>query len=1797
MLDVQERLEIGREIPGYVQRIVDAAQRILYGEQISDIDEANQVRKYILRVINNAAASVDGPGKLLSADEQMRQAAQDIVTDAVMKAKDEFQRRASLRDTAKDIVNTAINSAFQKVLAYGLDIAATKDTFAVAEDISENLCECAKDIVTAAIVSALRYNKDDREVVVARSLATDAVQTAKASLERLYGIKFELVVKEQVDTEEMLSCLDKCAKEMAATAIISASRSLERAIRKDDLNATAARSLALDAVTAAKASLEKLPGVFVELKDEKREPFIEISTCLMKSARDGAQAVFTSSTRLREPTTEKDILENRTAQSLASDAVQAAVASVEKLYGIKVDPEDESQQAAKKIAAAAVISATGSMGKKLKRSDVDLAVAARELASSTVDAVKASINWVHSGKVVSGSKQDVPRMFSSLEEAAKEIAKVAVDSATRSLERIAEKNEWDLSFTTRKLVVNVLDSAKASLERLYGIKIDPEVELLPSSQETSIISSSGSSLESIPNVKGHEEELMVAARNLASDAVKSAKTSLERLYCIANKMESNIKDTALGISKSLVDSSRNLLQQLENEGLEIAARELACSAIESAAKSISKLYEDDISLQDIVSSDSRLLKAAAKVSTISARASVGELFDRGFIGGVELEEATGYLATHALISAETMLEKAVQDSSATADLDLEIAKAAFELAFHAVVSAEGSVARLEKENQPGPSEPGFDHGTLFWKVTTYVEGLINGALRSIGSSGCYSDINDDLDEYEVITHDQAWKADAEYGLHIQDLYQGEILALKASRIVNDVLGKAMDIAKARGMNNSFFSVPDVRPGNVRFARRRSSSVHFNEETMLLSRRDSYVPRETDFLSVAKRPPTPRFRKDRTESVVSQEIQELENELAIPSDNDLNTLNVSDSDLIQRRLSDPGPGINSEDALLSEPERSASDSKITIGDQGTSLTEKASLYEIIRKREGTASCEISPCESYVVLPHLNPSECSLIAARVESYEVLWNQKKTTTSVTSLPSLSPKGSFVASEAVEQVCQRKESQSRTVPSSSRLPDITKSTSKISKGSSSVILLKRSPEHPKRTSSEHLKKSSPKPSPKTSKESAKLPSKSSVEKGSLGKATASSCTPNILSPGSSLTRASLSPRASTEKTTLSKPTSSQNQLKSSPKTSILFARVDPYTTISPSGPSSDETVKSPRISADKMSLTSHASTEKANLSPRVSKGNVMSSPRVSRERVVLSPKTSTGNVTPSPRAPTEKISLTLRAAKGKMTPSPRSSTENAVLSPSKGKIAQSPRTSTENAVLSSNVSKRKVTPSPRASTENAVLDPSKNKVTQSPRNASLSPRVSKGKITHFPRTSAENAVLSPRVSKGMVTQSPRTSTENVALSPRVSKEKVTQSPRTSTQEITVSSHSSKENVSISSRVASENNTASSRCTVNVASEVDQKDNKTSSRSIEEEKKTKLEHGCDLKVDQSQGNEIFERSLASVQFTSPRTDVFQQQGVGSELDRQDVYSDRTGGVSDEAKESEINKNLKSVVPSLERIIQEKRLTPEGAEAETRPASSADVLGSRKCAHPERLQRNVAIKQALSDSAKPSPSKSLSPAAESAVGGTISAPGSSRSSQEMPLSKASVEDKVITPRKKPEGEDTSEVHGAKNGFESESAKRKEEKKKLVGKTFDSSTPKITQVSDANQQLVPSPRDVKEIGGYHTYRKVSISRSIHDTVDDIVQRMLSTADEPSAVESSRLSGRGSREEMKRDSKMNFDAPRTFGRERRLPTSKVSKTVIDTVDFMLQSVSASDERRPRQTSGRTFSRSDDLDGHGE
>ena len=1731
--DLERRFEIAREIPGYMQNLLDNAQRIL---SVSGTDDKD-------RVIQETVLSVCSVEDLI-----LQRTAKQIVSDAVSRARDEVQEKESRRHTANEIVTTAISSAWTKALSLGLDkIEEHGDTVSrssAKEDISEKLAECAKHIMTAAILSAF-HNRE--ETAVARHLAVEAVNAAKASLERLYGTRFE-ITEELQDTQEAFQSLDDCAKYLTAQAIITGTRSVERTITKDDYLVIVARSLASNAVACAKASLEK----FHELKiADENEVWVDSSNLPLNDSVSIFQLLESE-------------YSDRAAQSLAKDAIQQAVASLEDLFDIKVGFHDNDDITARKIAASAIISVTGS---EFERDKVDLTSVAKGLAGSVVDSVKASTDRLSISKPQSDATEEFENL---LEQAAKDVAEIAVDSATRSLEHLAMKREWNLISTTRRLVKDVLDSAKASLEKLYGIQIESRERITFLSQKP---------LYPYWNAEEHEEELKVAARVLALDALKSATASLERLQNAAIDMETTIKATAFEISKKLVDSSGHFSRQLEEEGLGIAARHLAYRAIESAANSLSRLNDNEVSLEDIVGSDSRLLQSAAKVATLSARTSLRELFDRGFVGGAELEEATGYFATHALVSAGTMLEK-VKDSP-TGDLDLEICKAASELASQGILSAEGSLNRLVKFDVPESTEEGKDYGqhngcrgTLLWKVTMYVEGLVNKALRHLGTKGSNNISNEDPDKYEMITHDQAREADAEYGEKENYLYQREILVLKASRIVNLVVENVCEIVKVQKKDNTFTSIHRLRFGNAQYS---DSSVE-----------ERFPDRETYT-------PTSHFKTCGADTTVdSQENEQLGKILCTPpSQVDCGKVHSPNNDVVKQPSTEhPASSLSSTSVAPPEPQRLTSGSN---KDLEALLSKKESVYDIIKKREGRASCDISPCASYVILPHLNPSECSLIASRVESYETMSDQKNAVSSVTNLPSLSPKGSFVASSTVEQVCQQKEQQSLPVASSSRLPNISSSTSKISSASA----VNRSLCHLRRTSSEVVKRSIPKPSIKTSKESPGLKSPPGRDLqspcGSTGKVIPSSHTEDAtpqrasrtavfekdsprklphsqhitttkkrLSPQSSLIKASMSfDKSSSFK-------SSSDKLKQHSHPSLLYGRSS-----TDKGVTTQTTRKGKISASQKTSLNRMlpGSSEKASVSSRGSKGLVGTSPRPSKEQVILSTKASIEKVSHSQgdeRTTTVKARSSPSSSKGSVT---RPSNENAALHPrgSKAKMLQYSHGSKEDAMVSLWASGGNIMQSSRGSFESVVKATSprasKEKVT-------LSRGISEPKNTQPQHASSEHKVFSSSVPKEeVITHLVAKSDSSLSLgqTPCVTGEK-----RGSFHESTKAVSSCSTSAERTAEAPRPVEIVPSKLSMKIAlgpEAVVSKD-KVSGEFLSSTGKPAEE----VSLASHQPDEISKKSHTGVQVT----DASQIQDDMPELDRPAVNMGTPSDDPNPAKDVTNNKILKKISPSLERAVMDKRLTPEGAEAEITPASSVpNVLEERKIPGWDERQKSIPLlsekaeKIIESERLQSSLSKTFSPVEEN-VTGQGSCP------KAVMLAETRQEEFHIS-RKKPGDKEMPESHGGPYLAGGNIVQEKEEKDKESGdKISDALISQSKGVSHSEQESGRSTRSGEDAQSFQAYRKYGISRSVHDTLDDIVQKMLSSADEPSVAEAPRSTGRGSLVEIKRDGDSNFGGPGRFSRERRLPGRQISNTVMETMDFMLQTLSPSDERGPRHGS---------------
>ena len=1688
------------------------------------------------------------------------------------------------RSLAADAVEAA-KASLQRL--YGITIELGDESS--PSETPKTLAESAKDIAAAAIISATAsleraIDEDDVNLTAARSLATDAVKAAKASLERLYGVKIEESRLQRLTTHRVSKTISHSAKHIAASAIISAKRSLERAMKPDDVEMIVAKSLAGDAVVAAKTSLERLYNVAVGREGEKYSQ--ELSKCFAESAKDISQAAILSATRSLEIMMKEDDFNVIVARSLAKDAMEQSKASLERLYGTTFHIEDDDYpsveemsssiaRAAKDVAQAAIVSATQSLEVIRGTGDVDK-ILARSLASNVLDAAEVSrermcgINVVrgdktehvakdiaaaaiisatrHLDKVIEGedlcggqasdaigsAKSSLERLYGlkteseqtnklqslemtkSLMASAKDVAAAAITTASRLLGE--GHGNQELETKTRVLVSNALDSARTSLESLNVLR----VEILDESgawkclgsEDGSTTAAVASTMRSFQRLRGKEGVDVKIATTLANDAIHSAKASLERFYSIKDELEDRIKKTAENISRALVDSSENLSKQLEDNGLAQAARNLACCAIVSTAQSSAMSQKDSVSAKETISCDTNVLEAAAKVSEISANAARGEIFDRGLFGGTEMEQAANHLATQSLLSAQNLLER-MEDEDKTAALDLEVCKAAKELVSQDVVPNKFSQARSRVEGMFPAREQNPIEGTIFWKVTAYVEGIINSTLRYLGSPRDLSEVCEPkVAKSDVSCTGASITDEVVEPIDWDDIYQQEVLALKASRIVNDVLENAINVFTTSLKNDAFFQSPESatghKPSAVPFRNKRSGSVHFNEKTILHSRRESYVPRETDFLSTAGRPPTPRFRKDHGASFVFQEMEEFEKVFSLYPDEDLTS----------------APDLGSEmcEDVLNKGELSAfgtkKDKPSTDGDEEGILPQKSSLYDVIKGREERASCGVSPSSSYVVLPRLDPSERSLIAARVEGLEDLWSQRKTTPSVTNLPSLSPKGSLVTCEsAIEQAKAKDEPGKPSADVSSSLPDVSCSTRLTLAPTSSTGLSK---------GTSRRAQQSPLTSPKASKQSTKLSSKAALSpRSSKKKVTSSSC--------ASLIKVETSSRGSLE------------NLSASLSASVKKAQA------------------SPRGSAEKVA-SSHASLEKESLSPCTSTQRAKLSKQTSGHDMGESSKASTRSCTLTAQVSTEKPS---RASVEKVALSPRSSVEKPNVSPSTSKENKplSPRVSREKTALSPKVSKRK---------EKATLSPGLSPASSSP---SLSPRVSKPRVSST--TSAGKSTLSPRASISMhkstaaavsssgglnSMHSAPASQDTTTVSPKSSRVSVKasfkQSARLEKEERTLRPEDGKPEPEVPVKEWANSREKAAKDLSSDPGDICQPSPPVRPEAdiADVREGSSLKHSESLPACDRSGSATKDAPVTHVQKTSTRS------------------AHETESI--ERKGFDTDQNLKRAVHSLDRMIQERRLTPEGAEADPRPTSNADNTTSKKQTPRSFTSFHADSSRTDTLSLKEAPPPSLSDSRiQTKDGSSLSREGSLIDKSRR--TKAGEKDS----RRKPEGKDQDE----EPDFVTQHKERESSIAKVSVPTgLKQDQPALGNLGQSVGSSQGPPKGEKppsraSSGGSDSHpavRKVSVSSSINDTVEDLLDRMLNMNDDARTEleASTKRRRRGSHENtVSNDEGEAVAASTTLGwKDNRMPVAKVSESVIETVESMVQSASCSGGR---------------------
>ena len=362
-------------------------------------------------------------------------------------------------------------------------------------------------------------------------------------------------------------------------------------------------------------------------------------------------------------------------------------------------------------------------------------------------------------------------------------------------------------------------------------------------------------------------------------------------------------------------------------------------------------------------------------------------------------------------------------------------------------------------------------GTMCF-VMRYVEGIINYALNTVREEKdgyvfvTHEDakLTVDEDTYVFVTHEEAKQADLEYPAlkPKEETYQRV-----ARELVNTVIQRSVAIVKSEKEQGSEFE-------SVKRSRRRSS-VHFSERSISCTRRESYVPRESDFLSVLNRPPTPVRRRDpatedsdldeEDEGDTGSEASDIDNSLDnVEGEQDSDHDKVAEGECGNLEIEE-NEGSSVEHELDVNAERESREGSRELSRE----VSREATREVSREasREGTPGSQASEGKesgdrppSSVSLPPLSPSDHSLVAASIaQAGEAIQGDvpKTSAPGTGDLPAIPKKRSLVGivdSESQENLRGELESAPRG-SSVSHLPELSSGGSALV-ASSSVSSLK---------------------------------------------------------------------------------------------------------------------------------------------------------------------------------------------------------------------------------------------------------------------------------------------------------------------------------------------------------------------------------------------------------------------------------------------------------------------------------------------------------------------------------------------------------------------------------------------------------------------------------------------------------------------------------------------------------------------------------------------------------------------
>ena len=1134
------------------------------------------------------------------------------------------------------------------------------------------------------------------------------------------------------------------------------------------------------------------------------------------------------------------------------------------------------QQASRDIVSAVVSNAQSVLD--MERTDMDsgLLETARNLTSTAVGKASERLIGVKGSSPVS----PIPQMGEAqLKEKASELVANAIVNATRSIESIgAMENEMNeetrMTKAAKELTLNAIAAASKSIERM---KLSEDIELAVQQVVNEAVLASKKSLGILSDVKGETssgdgkefakvlseylsgtsmeaagEEVVwnQAAKRIAKRAIEAATTSIERMEITVDseKAAREVAQEAILAAKRSLDVFRDLRQEHEEE-LQQNAEEIVRHAVLSAENSLERLHKKDMhDVLGFVSAAKQEMEVEDDDVFLKAEADEEAL---GLLEG-KVDRVVDELSKHAIVSAENSIERFFKETLTEGQAQhpgTELSTTAINLAIRAVVSAETSLQRMETIAMETDKEK--RRGEVMWFVMSYVEGIINFALNRVRDLRAV-----EQEEYVVVTQEEAYQATAEYpvsGIGKDDIYLKEVLALKASRVVNDVLQRSIDIVLLEMVNDSFFMSPGGSTDSCSEeddlahkpkGRPRGASVHFSERSIMFTRRESYVPRETDFFSVLNRPPTP-IRRSQLSSTEFQDEEDEEEEQEEDTTTQMFPFSGSDARTLRRHSSDLG--VKTVEGIPPEkPNKSASepnifecagsitetaqttsgctsldnmekvkqgpqecDELLSVGTTTESCFEdmqrrsplqdpcnntdaekeqdpslKHSISNILASHEGKEECEISPNSSYVLLPPLHPSGHSLIVANTEETGQMpqHKPKSPTGSTGTLPAISPTRSLVGILDSSSDASSKDTieAPQSGASVTHLPAIAQSSGALVTSSSSVSGVVSQRDSKENVLQEPLKGKGPsmesasvslraseilvKSSLKKSQEALKVSLRTSKEAIEVSPRSSAQVSPVAVSASHIQDKQLLDEgngarsQQSKRKTEKSKPV-----LSPQPSTKVLGKK------------SSESSMRSRRSSEQVTKLSPRSSKKELPLSRTTSKKEVSrTSSSNSRKSVVshhdVSPRPSSKTVEISPKSSKKESKFAPEASEGS-----ECSSEDMNQTPSSEAVKLPPKSSQNDAVQSKSPKEA----SPRPSVQ-AVLSARSSK-----KDAKLSPRPSKGTVG-APKGASKQDVGIPATSlQEAVTVTPRASKQGVKVATRLSKETAL-SPKQSSGNVT---------------------------------------------------------------------------------------------------------------------------------------------------------------------------------------------------------------------------------------------------------------------------------------------------------------------------------------------------------------------------------------------------------------------------